>query len=192
MNQYCPVHTTKYKRPLLFRVELRLKSIELASSKASNLLFEFSFGKSIVHSKNFHRLDGQSYRANISETVELHAVVPYDPRKDRFSTAEVTINVLAQHPKFSKKIASASLSLSQILNARVLLSREKLKLERCADKSAYLNLTAELEYKGIATDEESIDKSYISAVNHSHDMKEDADDVPRFLLGTHVRGKLSS
>lgn len=165
MNQYCPVHTTKYKRPLLFRLELRLKSIEMQTTKPSNLLFEFQFGKSVIHSRNFHRVDGHSFRANINETVEMMVVVPYDPRKDRFSSKAVQINVLFQHPKFSKKIASASLAISQILNAKVLLSREKLKLEKCADKSAYLNLTAELEYKGGAHDDESIDKSYFSISN---------------------------
>lgn len=122
MNQYCPVHTTKYKRPLLFRLELRLKSIEMRTAKHSNLLFEFQFGKSVIHSRNFHKVEGQSYRANIDETVEMMVVVPYDPRKDRFSAAAVQISVLTQFPKFSKKIASATLAVSQILNAKVLLS----------------------------------------------------------------------
>lgn len=166
MNQYCPVHTTRYKRPLLFRVELRLKSIELFNSKPANLLFEFAFGKSVVHSRNFHRLDGHAIRATINETVELCVVVPYDPRKDRFSSTSISVSVLSQHAKFSKKIASATLPLSQILNSRVLLSREKLKLDKCADKSAYLNLTAELEYKGLAGIDESMDKSCLSISKH--------------------------
>lgn len=96
----------------------------------------------------------------------MPVVIPYDPRKDRFSSQTVQINVLFSNPKFSKKIASASLAVSQILNAKVLLSREKVKLEKCADKNAYLNLTAELEYKGPASDEDSINRSYFSLNNN--------------------------
>ena len=166
MKQFCPVHTTKYTRPLLFRLELRLKTVELQTSKSLTLAFEFQFGKSVVHSKDFHRIDARSFRADVTEVVEMPIVVPYDPRKDRFSTKEVVINVLEKQAKLSKKIGTTKLAISQILNAKVMLSREKLKLEKCDDKSAYLNLTAELEYKGNAPEDESIDKSYFS-LNHS-------------------------
>lgn len=162
MNQYCPVHTTKFKRPLLFKLEMRMKSLELHISKPTNLLFEFTYGKSVICSKNFHRVDSQAFRATINETIEMPILIAYDPRKDRFSSQNVQINILFQNPKFSKKIATTSLAVSQILNSKVLLSREKLKLDKCSDKNAYLNLTAELEFRGSASEDDSVDKSYFS------------------------------
>lgn len=152
------MHATKYKRSLSFNLEVRLKSIELHIEKPVNLRFEFTYGKSVICTKNFHRVDGRSFRAKVEETVEFPVTVSYDPRKDYFSSHNLEINVLFQNPKFSKKIASTSLSIAQILNARVVLSREKLKLEKCSDKNAYINLTAELEFKG-AGNNQSMDRS---------------------------------
>lgn len=162
MNQYCPVHTTRYKQPLLFKLFLRLKSIELRMPKSTNLMIEFVYGTNIVTSKNFHRVEAQALHTNLKEAVEMPIVVSYDIRKDRFSASSVVINIYHQSPNLSKKVASASLGIADILNAKVLIAGEKLKLEKCVDKNAYLNLTAELEYKGPHLDSDSTNQSCLN------------------------------
>lgn len=183
MKQFCPVHTTKYTRPLLFRLELRLKAIHLRAAKSLTLAFEIQFGKSVAHSKDFHRVDARAGQAKLSETIEIPVVVPYDPRKDQFSPKSVTIHVLEKQAKLSKKLGSATLAVSAILNEKIMLSRETLKLEKCDDKSAVLKLTAELEYRGNAPEDDSVDKSYFSVNHSSPDLKEEHRDLPKFLLG---------
>ena len=164
MNTYASAHNLKYKVPLVFKLELQLVSVRLRVPKSMSLSFEFSAGKTIVSSKNFHRLEANAYETVLKETFELPIVVTYDYRKYRFSPQNIDINVLSNHGGFSKKMGIGSINVSNILNSKALVSREQVKLEKCMDKNAVLNLKAAFEFKGthVTNEIESFTHSQIS------------------------------
>ena len=101
----------------------------------------------------------------VREALELRLVVTYDARKDRFMAQSVELSVLSNHGGFCKRMGCGALSVSAILNARSLSSREQIKLEKCADKAALLNVKAVLELRGAhnAVELESFSHSKFSA-----------------------------
>ena len=164
MNTYASALNVKYKMPLVFKLSLQLVSVRLRLPKAVSLSFEFSTSKTVVSSKNFHRLEANSYETVLKETIELPVIAMYDTRKGRFTPQNVDINVLSNHGGFSKKMGYGSMNISQVLNAKALISREQVKLEKCIDKGALLNLKLVFEFKGThsTNDIYSIDQSQFS------------------------------
>lgn len=163
MIKFCDLHANKYKRPLLFKLSLRLINIELYSQKRSNLQFELLNNKSIIHSKKFHNVSPGIPKTNLDEEFHIPVIVYYDPRKKRFAVYNIQINILSNHTRFSRKMATTVFQLSQMLNAGVLYSKEKLKLAKCTDKNSFLEVRAELELRDIEdlNEGESLDDSYL-------------------------------
>lgn len=149
MNTYAPGPHLKSKTPLVFRVALQLVSIRLRSPKPISVSFEFTNAKTVVNSRDYHKVEANAYETLLRETVDMPLVVVYDLRKGRFLAQAVEFSVLSNHSGFSKKMASGSVNVSQILNNQALISREQVKLEKCFDKAAVLNLKAAIEFKGV-------------------------------------------
>jgi len=148
MNTYASTHNLKYKVPLVFKLSLQLVSIRIRTPKSMSVSFEFTYAKTVVGSKNFHKLEANAYETVLRETVELPLVVMFDPRKNRFMSQSVEVGVMSNHAGFSKKMGSGSINVSQILNSQTLVSREQTKLEKCFDKNAVLNIKAVFEFRG--------------------------------------------
>ena len=140
MNTYASTHNLKYKMPLVFKLSLQLVSVRLRLPKPASLCLEFVTGKTVVTSKNFHRHEANVYETILKETIELPIIAMYDTRKNRFMPQTVEVNVLSNHGGFNKKLGFGSFNVSQTLNSRALISREQVKLEKCIDKNAILNI----------------------------------------------------
>lgn len=164
MNTYASTHNLKYKMPLVFKLSLQLVSIRLRSPKPISLSFEFSTGKTVVNSKNFHRLEANAYETVLKENIEFPIVATYDSRKSRFIPQIVEINILSNHGGFNKKMGNGSLNITQILNSKTLISREQIKIDKSIDKGAILNLKVIFEFKGTQSvnEFESLDQTKFS------------------------------
>lgn len=164
MNTYASTHNLKYKVPLIFKLSLQLVSIRFRASKSVSLSIEFVNGKTVVNSKNFHKLEAIAYETILRETIDMPVVAFYDSRKGRFLPQSVDINILSNHGGFNKKLGTGAINISQILNAQALVSREQIKLEKCIDKGALLNIKAIFEFKGSHTvsDVDSLEQSQFS------------------------------
>lgn len=154
MSKFYDPHSTSYKRPLLFKLSLRLHQLSLVSQKRSVLQLELTNNKTVVPSKNLHTLNPASPTTKLDEVFHIPVVLSFDPRKTRFAPYNISISILSCHSRFSKKLGSTTFSVSRILNTGVLRSQETLKLEKCPDKKAVLRLTAELELRDIEELEE--------------------------------------
>lgn len=148
MNTYASALSLKYKMPLVFKVGLQLVSVRLRSSRPISVSFEFTNAKTVVASRDYHKVEPNAYETLLRETVDVPVVVMYDPRKGRFMAQTIDFSVLSNHSGFSKKMATGSLNVSQILNNHSLVAREQIKLEKCFDKAAVLNVKAVIEFKG--------------------------------------------
>lgn len=138
----------KYRKTLLFKVTLNIKSLHLRLNKKVSLFFEIVDDKKMIASKQFHIIEKNSPKTSIKERIELPIHVFFDQRKKRFLSKTLTINILNNHSKFTKKMGVAVLQLSQILNTNILTSKERLLLTRCSCKNAFLDLTTRFEFKG--------------------------------------------
>lgn len=148
MNAYASTHNLKYKIPLVFRLNLQLVSIRIRTPKSMSVSFEFTYAKTVVGSKNFHKLEANAYETVLREAVDMPLIVMFDPRKNRFMSQSVEVAVMSNHAGFSKKMGAGSINVAQILNSQTLVSREQTKLEKCFDKNAILNIKATFEFKG--------------------------------------------
>lgn len=164
MNTYASTHNLKYKIPLVFKLSLQLVSIRMRSPKPMSISLEFVNSKTVVNSKNFHKLEANAYETVLRETIDMPLIVMYDPRKARFLFQSVDVGVMSNHGGFSKKMGVGAINISQILNCHTLASREQLKLEKCFDKNALLNVKVVFEFKGThtATDLDSFNQSRYS------------------------------
>ena len=174
MNTYASTHNLKYKVPLIFKLSLQLVSIRFRAAKPMSLSLEFVNGKTVVNSKNFHKLEANAYETILRETIELPIVAFYDSRKGRFLPLSVDMNILSNHGGFNKKMGTGTINISQILNVQALVSREQVKLEKCTDKGALLNLKVIFEFKGshIANEVDSLEQSQFSLSTIRRDNKQ--------------------
>jgi len=134
--------------PLVFNISLQLVSIRLRCPKPMSVAFEFTNAKTVVVSKNFHKVEANVYETVLREAVDMPLVVAYDPRKGRFISQAIEFNVLSNHGGFSKKIAAGAINVAQVLNTHTLISREQVKLDKCFDKNALLSVKVVLDFKG--------------------------------------------
>ena len=164
MNRYASTKNFKSKIPLVFNLSMQLVSIRFRSPKSISMSLEFSIAKTVVSSKNFHRLEANAYETVLKETIDLPIVAIYDSRKARFMPQTIDVGILSNHAGFNKKLANGSINISQMLNSKALVSREQIKLDKCVDKSAILNVKIILDFKGTQSVNEvdSIDQSKFS------------------------------
>lgn len=162
MNAYASAHSLKYKMPLAFTVGIQLVSVRLRSPRPVSLSFEFTNAKTIVMSRNFHKVEPNAYETVLRETVDMPLVVMYDPRKARFMPQTIDFSVLSNHGGFSKKMASGAINVSPILNSQTLAFREQIKLDKCFDKNAALNIKTVFVFVGAQNEGEALSHTKFS------------------------------
>ena len=173
----------KYRKNLVFIAIIKLKSIELKLGRSGNISFEFHNGKNIVTTSKYQRVTNSSFKTNLSEIVEVPFQIFYDLRKKRFQSHKIKINIINNHTKFIKKIGSVLLNISQILNSKLIVSNEHLKINGNGDKHSFLNLGVKMNFKGEAEEIENMDFSYFSITSVSDDNDKKIDLLPKFLFG---------
>ena len=87
-------YNQKYKKTLLFKLSLRIKTLYLRMNKAASLFFEIVDDKKIISSKQFHKVEKNESCTKLNEKIELPIMVLFDPRKQRFMSKNLQINHL--------------------------------------------------------------------------------------------------
>ena len=153
------------RRHLFFITHIKIKTIQMTTSKLGDLSFEFVYGKNIIVSKGFHSIDSKTRIKSVNETLEVPMQAVFDRRKGRFSTDPVSINILNHHLSFNKKVGVVTLNLSEVLNSQKTYLIGNYRIDKCADKAALLTIGIHLKFIGFNLNPESssqIDESYFS------------------------------